>query len=84
MRRRQVLRLLSVLAAYPATTLAQSRGIPKIGIVGSLNQGAIDAFRDGLRESGLVDGDTVVVLGGPASAASPEAVSKTVSDFISQ
>ena len=46
MRRRQVLILLSVLAAYPATALAQSKGIPKIGIVGSLNQGAIDAFTD--------------------------------------
>src|SRR4051794_36512987 len=84
MRRRQVLSLLGVLAAYPATALAQSKGIPKIGIVGSLNQGAINAFKEGLRESGLVDGDTVVVLGEPASAASPQAVSKSVSHFISQ
>src|SRR5947208_2744431 len=84
MRRRQVLSLLTVLAAYPALTLAQSKGIPKVGIVGSLNQGAIDAFKEGLRESGLIDGDTVVILGGPASAASPQAVSKSGSDFISQ
>ena len=84
MRRRQVLRLLSVLAAYPATSLAQAKHIPKIGIVGSLNQRAINEFKDGLRELGLVDGDTVVVLGDPASAASPEAVSRTVSQFISQ
>ena len=42
MRRRQVLTLLSVLAVYPAAALAQSKSIPKIGIVGSLNQRAID------------------------------------------
>jgi putative ABC transport system substrate-binding protein len=84
MRRRQVLTLLSVLAAYPAAALAQSKSIPKIGIVGSLNQRAIDEFKDGLRDLGLVDGDTVVVVGDPASAASPEAVSRTVSHFISQ
>jgi putative ABC transport system substrate-binding protein len=58
--------------------------IPKIGIVGSLNQRAIDEFKDGLRDFGLVDGDTVEVVGSPASAASPEAVSRIVSDYISQ
>jgi putative tryptophan/tyrosine transport system substrate-binding protein len=84
MRRRQVLSLLSVLAVYPANALAQSKAIPKIGIVGSLGQETIDAFKDGLRELGLIDGETVVVLGDPTSAASPEAVSKTVSHFISQ
>lgn len=84
MRRRQVLSLLSVLAVFPTNAIAQSKGIPKIGIVGSLGQSTIDEFKDGLRELGLVDGDTVVVLGDPASAASPEAVSRTVSHFISQ
>src|SRR5215475_12788021 len=84
MRRRQVLSLLSIFAVYPAATLAQSKSVPKIGIVGSLDQGAIDAFKEGLRESGLIDGDTVVIVGEPASAASPEVVSKSVSKFISQ
>src|SRR5947209_3089355 len=84
MRRREFLSLVSVLAAYPAIAVAQSKTNPKVGIVGSLNQSAIDTFKDGLREFGLFDGKTVVVLGGPASAASPEAVSKTVSQFVSQ
>ncbi|WP_407123115.1 ABC transporter substrate-binding protein [Bradyrhizobium sp. STM 3561] len=74
----------SVFAAYSAATLAQSKSIPKVGIVGSLNQRAIDEFKGGLRDFGLIDGDSVLVVGNPASAASPQAVSRTVSDFISQ
>lgn len=84
MRRRQLLSLLGGLTIYPANALAESKRIPRVGIVGSLGQETIDAFKDGLREFGLIDGDTVVVLGEPASAASPEAVSKTISHFVSQ
>jgi putative tryptophan/tyrosine transport system substrate-binding protein len=82
MKRRDLLGL--VLLAFPADAIAQSKGIPRIGIVGSLNQGAIDGFKDGLGKFGLFEGKTIVVLGDPASAASPAAVSKTVSHFISQ
>jgi putative ABC transport system substrate-binding protein len=84
MRRRDFLSFLSVVSACPVTALAQSKAIPRIGIIGSLGQAAVDAFKDGLRERGFTDGETVLVLGGPASAATPEEVSKTVSHLISQ
>jgi putative tryptophan/tyrosine transport system substrate-binding protein len=84
MRRRDFLGLVSVVAARPVTALALSTTIPRIGIIGSLGQTAIDAFKDGLRELGLVDGETILILGGPASAVTPEAVSKAVSHLISQ
>jgi len=84
MRRREFLGLVSVVAACPVTALAQSKTIPRIGIIGSLNQNAVDSFKDGLREFGLVDGETILILGGPASAVTSEAVSKAVSHLISQ
>jgi len=84
MRRRDFISLLSVTAAYAFPAIAQSKAIPRIAIIGSLNQGAIDALKDSLREFGLVDSETIIVVGSPASAASPDAVSKTVSTLISQ
>ena len=85
MRRREFAGLLSVLAAcHPVTALAQSKAKAKIAVIGSLDQGAIDAFKNSLREFGLVDGETITIIGKPASAASPKAVSKTISNLISQ
>ena len=84
MRRRDFLNLVTATAAYPFAAIAQSKAVARIAIVGSLGQSAIDAIKDGLREFGLVDGETIIVVGDPASAASPEAVSKTVSNLISQ
>ncbi|WMT75718.1 ABC transporter substrate-binding protein [Bradyrhizobium sp. Ash2021] len=87
MRRREFIELAgltSVWAARPFAAIAQSKAIARIAIIGSLGQNAIDALKDGLREFGLVDGETIIIVGSPASAASPEAVSTTVSDLISQ
>ena len=76
--------LATATAAWPFAAVAQSKAIARIAIIGSLDQGAINAFKDGLREFGLVEGETIIILGSPASAASPEEVSKSVSNFISQ
>ena len=76
--------LVTATAAWPFAAIAQSKAIARIAIIGSLDQGAINAFKDGLREFGLVEGETIIILGSPASAASPEEVSKSVSNFISQ
>lgn len=84
MRRRDFLSLVTATAACPFATIAQSKAGARIGILGSLGQSAIDAFKDGLREFGLVDGETIIVVGDPASAASPETVSETVSSLIAQ
>jgi putative tryptophan/tyrosine transport system substrate-binding protein len=84
MRRRDFMSLVSATAACTFPANAQSKAIPRIAIIGSLGQSAIDALKDGLREFGLVDGETIIIVGSPASAASPEAVSKTVSNLISQ
>ena len=69
--------LVTATAAWPFAAIAQSKAIARIAIIGSLSQSAVNAFKDGLREFGLVDGETIIIVGSPASAASPEAVSKT-------
>jgi len=84
MRRRDFMSLVSATAACSFPAIAQSNVIPRIAIIGSLDQGAIDALKDSLRQFGFVDGETIIIVGSPASAASPEAVSKTVSNLISQ
>lgn len=84
MRRRQFISGLVGTAAWPFGAIAQSKAIPTVAIVGSLDQEAIDTVKDGLREFSFVNGETIIVIGSPASAASPEEVSKTVSNFISQ
>ncbi|MBR1152494.1 ABC transporter substrate-binding protein [Bradyrhizobium sp. JYMT SZCCT0428] len=76
--------LVTATAIWPIAAIAQSKAIAKIAIIGSLNQTAINVFKDGLREFGFVEGETIIILGSPASAASPEEVSKSVSNFISQ
>jgi putative ABC transport system substrate-binding protein len=64
--------------------MAQSKAVPTVAIVGSFGPGVIETLNDGLQEFGFIDGKTVVVLGSPASAASPEAVSKMLSDVIAK
>jgi putative ABC transport system substrate-binding protein len=76
--------LVGATAAWTFPANAQSNPVPRIAVIGSLNQEAIDALKEGLRQLGFVDGKTIIVIGSPASAASPEAVSKTVSNLISQ
>ena len=76
--------LVTATAIWPFAAIGQSKAIARIAIVGSLNQTAINVFKDGLREFGFVEGETIIILGSPASAASPEEVSKSVSNFISQ
>jgi putative ABC transport system substrate-binding protein len=84
MRRRDFMSLVSATAACTFPAIAQSNPIPRVAIIGSLDQGAIDALNEGLRQFGFVDGETIIIVGSPASAASPEAVSETVSNLISQ
>jgi putative ABC transport system substrate-binding protein len=78
------MRLFSATAACTFPAIAQSNAIPRIAVIGSLGQRAIDALKDGLRQFEFVDGETIIIVGSPASAASPEAVTKTVSILISQ
>src|SRR5450631_3370821 len=84
MRRRDFISLLSVTAAYTFPAIAQSKAIPRIAIIGSLNQGAIDALKDSLREFGLVDSETIIVVGAPAGALPREGLSKRFSPLISK
>jgi putative tryptophan/tyrosine transport system substrate-binding protein len=84
MKRRNFIRLVGFWAASSVAALAQSKAVPAIAVVGSFGQGAIDALKDGLQEFGFIDRKTIVVLGSPAIAASPEAVSEMLSDLIAQ
>lgn len=84
MKRRDFMSLVTATAACSLPAIARAKPIARIAIVGSLNQGAIDAVKDGLRDFGFVDGETIIVLGSPASAASPEEVFETLSNLISQ
>jgi hypothetical protein len=56
--------------------MAQSKAVPIVA--------EIDTVKDDLREFGLVNGETIMVIGSPASVASHGAVSKMLSNFISQ
>jgi putative ABC transport system substrate-binding protein len=84
MRRRDFLCFLGVLSAGPVTALAQSKAIPKIAIIGSIGQPAVDAFKERLHDQGFDDGDTILILGGPVSATTSKEVSMMVSHLMSQ
>jgi putative ABC transport system substrate-binding protein len=83
MKRRAFIAGAGAAAAWPLTAFAQPKAIPRIGIVGSLGQRAVDSFKNGLRDFGLIENETIVVLGGPGNPDNG-AVAKAVSDFISQ
>jgi len=62
--RRQVIRVLAgVLLAWPLGALAQQSAIPIVGFLGSLSQSTpfADAFRQGLADTGYVDGRNVAI-----------------------
>jgi putative ABC transport system substrate-binding protein len=83
MRRREFIAGTAATAVWPLVVSAQSKVIPQIGIVGTLGQPAVDAFKDGLRDFGLIDGRTIVVLG-DAGMHPPDVVAKSVADFVSK
>jgi putative ABC transport system substrate-binding protein len=65
MRRREVIKLLAAVAAWPTTARAQQAGIPALGFLhgGSPDANAhlVTAFRAGLAELGFVDGRNVKI-----------------------
>ena len=66
MKRREVLAALAAATAWPiASTLGQSRSLPVIGFLNSASPDTYSfnaaAFRDGLREGGFVEGQSVAI-----------------------
>jgi hypothetical protein len=84
MRRREFIGLIGGATVLPLAAHAQSKAIPRIAIIGSLGQNSVNALKEGLRGFGLVDEATIIVVGGPATTVTPEAVSAAVSNLISQ
>lgn len=65
MRRRDFIAALGGAAAWPTLTVAQDRGLPRVGFLSSLSSAdsghLVDAFRRGLTDGGLIEGRSVAV-----------------------
>jgi putative ABC transport system substrate-binding protein len=65
MRRRDLITVLSGAAAYPLLAGAQQKAMPVIGILSTASPGAfapyVAAFRQGLSETGYVEGQNVAI-----------------------
>jgi len=84
MRRRAFLGGIFVaVAAVPQRGWSQSKRLPTIGIVGSIGAGAVDALKAGLRDAGFVEGQSMVIIGGPGNF-DRAAVTAAVSDLIAR
>lgn len=70
-------------AAVPQRGWSQSKRVPKIGIVGSIGPGAVDALKAGLRDAGFVEEQSIVIIGGPGNF-DRAAVTDAVTDLIAR
>jgi putative tryptophan/tyrosine transport system substrate-binding protein len=65
MRRREAIRLVGAAAAWPLAALGQSAAVPVIGFMSGRSPAdsayLVDAFRQGLRETGYLEGETISV-----------------------
>jgi putative tryptophan/tyrosine transport system substrate-binding protein len=64
MNRRQFIACIGAATAWPLAARAQSKRLPKVGIIGSIGapgSPGVRAFVDGLRDLGLIDGQTITI-----------------------
>ena len=65
MRRREAIRLVGAAAAWPLAALGQPAAVPVIGFMSGRSPAdsayLVDAFRQGLRETGYLEGETISV-----------------------
>jgi putative ABC transport system substrate-binding protein len=64
--RRKLVSLLGATAAWPLVARAQQLALPTIGLLNSASPNTFEkrlrAFREGLKESGYIEGDNITVL----------------------
>ena len=65
MRRREAIRVVGGAAAWPLAALGQQPAVPVIGFMSGRSPAdsayLVDAFRQGLRETGYLEGETISV-----------------------
>jgi putative ABC transport system substrate-binding protein len=74
--------MMALAAALASTRVAAQKKIPTIGIFGMMGPGAVAALKEGLRDQGLTEGQTITIVGGPATDPGPEAMSDRLAELL--
>ena len=85
MERREFIKLIGgvTAAAWPVASHAQSKALPKVGILGPISSSAVAMFLQGMLDLGLIDGESIVVQGGHTGVGQPDQLTALASELVS-